>query len=199
MSENKNLYQKKHGLPGVPMSSGEDGQSYNDGVNVHVGYINEFFNTVDVPVVNLVRVAQKDTSNYYTGIYKIADNEYIDQSTYTDSSVLNMNIYKPISDFNTVDKYPLSYAVDQMDSSTYTKVDVAVGPNDSSLDPKSYWNTDVEASSFRWKQDINMVDSSNNASVYSGMSFEESGYGSYDPNILIDSSTLHISDRVGST
>lgn len=94
MSENKNLYQKKHGLPGVSMTSGQDGQSFNDGVNVYFGYVNDFFDTVSVPVVNLVRVAQADTSNYYTGVFKLEDNQYYDQSEYTDSSVKNQNIYK---------------------------------------------------------------------------------------------------------
>ena len=103
---------------------------------------------------------------------------------------MNQNIYKPITDFDTVSNYPLSYSITQPDSSTYVKVDVAVGVNDSSLDPKSYWNVD---SSIRYIQDVTMTYQNNpedyydfnydfskgDTSIVSGLSRKNSGYDLY--------------------
>lgn len=77
--KNNKLYQKKHGLPGISMISGNDGMSYESGTNVYFGFINDFFDTISVPVSNLVRIAQKNKNAYYTGIFINNKDNYSDQ------------------------------------------------------------------------------------------------------------------------
>lgn len=66
---NKRLYQKRHGLPGVPFVSGYNGTDGNSGNNIYIGYIYDYFENTEVSLDNLVRVAQRDSS-YYTGVFE---------------------------------------------------------------------------------------------------------------------------------
>ena len=63
-----NLHQKHHGLPGVGFSSGKNGQDGEGGNNVYFGYINEFFETIDMTADNLIRIATSE-DGYYTGMF----------------------------------------------------------------------------------------------------------------------------------
>lgn len=109
-----NLHQKHHGLPGVGFSSGKNGQDGEGGNNVYFGYINEFFETIDMTADNLIRIAtETSTGRAYTGIFSdtgdiplydtshgghfveiMADKEYPGRYSYTfDASTNNMKMY----------------------------------------------------------------------------------------------------------
>ena len=69
------LYQKRHGLPGVPFISGKPGEDGTGGNNVYFGYINEFFDVIDVSVDSIVRAASTELGQHYTGVYDSSGNE----------------------------------------------------------------------------------------------------------------------------
>lgn len=174
MSKNK-LYQKKHGLPGVCLSSGKDGASYESGNNVYFGYINEYFETISVPVTNLVRIAQTANGQYYTGIFM---NTGADQQEYYGNEDVNHNIYKPITDFDINSRYPNSYGTDSTESSIYAKVDVADGQA-----RNGYWNTDDET---RWHVDDSLT-------------HEQAGYSRYSISEMERNENYRIKPAIGST
>jgi hypothetical protein len=112
-----NLYQKRHGIPGVGFSSGKNGLDGEGGNNVYFGYVNEFFKpNGELTSYNLVRIAQTAfDSSYYTGVFKVKEDGsigdiipdvsghfveimedplYPTRYTYTfDSSNVNMKMY----------------------------------------------------------------------------------------------------------
>lgn len=170
----KKLQQKKHGLPGLSLASGRDGASYESGTNIYFGFINDYFETITVPVINLVCVAKKENGDYYTGIFYDNGN---DQQNYTTSSELSENIYKPITDFDLNTRYPESYSNNQ-DSSIYIKVDVATGsPKD------GYWNTDDDS---LWKEE-------------DSLSYEDAGYSTYSVQTMEKNPSYRIKPNIGST
>ena len=75
MSEQR-LYQKKHGLPGLPVTAGVDGADGTVGNNVYFGYVYDFFDYTEIEIDNLARVAQSSLygSHYYTGLYDYVEN-----------------------------------------------------------------------------------------------------------------------------
>lgn len=77
------FYQKRHGLPGISYPVMPDGKDGTNGSNVLFGYIGDFFDSIDITVDNLLRVAKKDRryqsrttrDDYYTGIRDTAGND----------------------------------------------------------------------------------------------------------------------------
>lgn len=67
----KNIYQKHHGLPGIPQVSGTDGSDGENGRNIYFGFVNDFFDSIELTVDNIVRYAQDSSYNYYTGLFSI--------------------------------------------------------------------------------------------------------------------------------
>lgn len=176
MKNNSRLYQKKHGLPGTPVSSGNDGMSYDSGTNVYFGFINDFFDTISVPVSNLIRIARKNSSEYYTGIFYSSGG---DQQNYDSQQAGNTsNVYRPITDFNVNTRYPDSYGDSGSDSSVYLKVDVADGKA-----KNGYWNTNDDS---LWK-------------IEDSLTHSEAGYSVYDIQELEKTPDVRISPSIGST
>ena len=68
------LYQKKHGLTGVPVITGIPGEDGTGGNHVYFGFINDFFDVVDVSADYLVRTATGDGDIRYTGAFDDNDN-----------------------------------------------------------------------------------------------------------------------------
>lgn len=162
---NRKLYQKQHGCPGVPLSSGKDGADGSTGNNVYFGYIYEFFNNTEFEVDNLVRLASSEphsdgtVDKYYTGVWGSGpDNDYICQDViypYEEGNILDSsNIFKSLSDViiydpsrgkMTYDEYfSGSYSSGNSESKVYVKVDMnPKGWNNpsSNLDPSLIWET----------------------------------------------------------
>ena len=90
----RELYQKKHGLPGLPLTRGADGLDGRSGNNIYFGNIAEFFNSMTMPVDTFIRVAEKrrtgaiGISEGYTGVFekiKNGDDEEGYYFTYNDN------------------------------------------------------------------------------------------------------------------
>jgi hypothetical protein len=67
MTINRNeLYKKKHGLLGMCIP-GDKGTVGNNGPGMHIGFINDFFESFDISVNTVVKIAKrkKDASNNY--------------------------------------------------------------------------------------------------------------------------------------
>lgn len=91
----KRLYQKHHGLPGIPQTSGRNGKDGDGGNNIYFGFVSDFFNNMEMTVDNFIRIARRGDGSsgyskdgsYYTGIFSISNienkNNYIDQDDYT--------------------------------------------------------------------------------------------------------------------
>lgn len=89
----KRLYQKHHGLPGIPQISGRNGKDGDGGNNIYFGFVSDFFNNMEMTVDNFIRIARRgdgshgysEKGSYYTGIFSISDtgNDYTDQDNYT--------------------------------------------------------------------------------------------------------------------
>nr|DAY42253.1 MAG TPA: hypothetical protein [Caudoviricetes sp.] len=71
MSISRNdLYKKKHGLLGMCIP-GEQGIQGTNGNGIHIGFINDFFESFDISVNTVVKIAKrKDTSNNINNNYK---------------------------------------------------------------------------------------------------------------------------------
>lgn len=67
------LYLKKHGLPGVPVITGTSGEDGTGGNHVYFGFINDFFDVVDVSADYLVRIATGENDMRYTGSFADED------------------------------------------------------------------------------------------------------------------------------
>ena len=73
----KRLYQKHHGLPGIPQTSGRNGKDGDGGNNIYFGFVSDFFNNMEMTVDNFIRIARRGDSSggydkegsYYTGIF----------------------------------------------------------------------------------------------------------------------------------
>ena len=91
----KRLYQKHHGLPGIPQTSGRNGKDGDGGNNIYFGFVSDFFNNMEMTVDNFIRIARRGDGShgyskkgsYYTGIFSFSDteNKYIDQDNYTEN------------------------------------------------------------------------------------------------------------------
>ena len=57
------LYQKHHGMPGIGVQ-GKHGNIGEKGQGIYIGFINTFFETNDIPVNTIVKIAQRKISNY---------------------------------------------------------------------------------------------------------------------------------------
>ena len=89
----KRLYQKHHGLPGIPQTSGRNGKDGDGGNNIYFGCVSDFFNNMEMTVDNFIRIARRgdgshgysEKGSYYTGIFSFSDteNKYTDQDDYT--------------------------------------------------------------------------------------------------------------------
>lgn len=91
----KRLYQKHHGLPGIPQTSGRNGKDGDGGNNIYFGFVSDFFNNMEMTVDNFIRIARRGDGSsgyskdgsYYTGIFSISNienkNNYINQDDYT--------------------------------------------------------------------------------------------------------------------
>ena len=139
------LYQKKHGLPGLPLSSGINGTDGNSGNNVYFGYVYDFFDYTEIEIDNILRIAQRSySSGYYTGVYdsvpEIEDvyilREELDSSLNPSSET---NIFKKIVDANILDDteilnyrnyFETSYTSSEDDNKSYIKVDTAESGKD---------------------------------------------------------------------
>ena len=81
------LFQKHHGLPGVPQTIGNPGGDGTQGSNIYFGNVSEFFDSVEVSVDTFVRIASKkniSTKKYYTGVFKQQESSGPDsEETYT--------------------------------------------------------------------------------------------------------------------
>ena len=165
----RNLYQKDHGMPGVPMSFGFDGADGNSGNNIYIGYVGDFFDSTPITVDNFVRTAQKDVSTgYYTGIF---DSSLLDASasayarsvqteygSYDASADPDKNNYFGIKDTDVWDGsgavspfeyFKESYPSSSEESATYAKVDFSKTGKDVSGNSDA-WNRN---SNPRWKSD----------------------------------------------
>ena len=183
----KNIYQKHHGLPGIPQISGEDGSDGESGRNVYFGYVNDFFDNVEITVDNIVRYAQKsitDPSAYYTGIFSInpSTGEVInDVSNYlagetvssdgiiTNSSSTNVffDLYsEKIAPYNS--RYAYAYGQDQI-SKLYAKVDTTTRG----------WNKQHTSSSW-------IINTSLNNSDHEGRTYPNFTYDGVSPEYILD-------------
>lgn len=87
----KRLYQKHHGLPGIPQTSGKNGKDGDGGNNIYFGFVSDFFNNMEMTVDNFIRIARRgngsrgysSTGSYYTGIFSETNDTYSDQDDYT--------------------------------------------------------------------------------------------------------------------
>ena len=124
------LYQKKHGLPGVPVITGTSGEDGTGGNHVYFGYINDFFDVVDVSADYLVRTATGANDIRYTGAFD-------------DNDVPLASAEGRYLDITSDPEFPHRYSVSNPGGETtsreYVKADVA----DIGLDAKgrpSPWN-----------------------------------------------------------
>lgn len=110
------LYQKKHGLTGVPMITGSAGEDGTGGNHVYFGYINDFFDVVDVSADYLVRTATGDGDLRYTGAFDSEGNPIQQiEGRYLDIT----------SDSEFPGRYTVSNPSDNTTSREYVKADVA--------------------------------------------------------------------------
>lgn len=139
------LYQKKHGLPGLPLTAGTDGVDGTAGNNVWFGYVYDFFDYTEIEIDNIARIAQRGySSGYYTGIYDKPEGNENDvfalreELNVTDEPK-NTNIFSRITDANIKtddgrifefrDYFEMSYSkkvspeVFSNENYSYTKVD----------------------------------------------------------------------------
>ena len=66
----KSLYQKHHGKPGIGVQ-GIPGERGKYGKAIYIGFINEFFDSTDIPVNTIVKMAQrKINAQEYNDYYK---------------------------------------------------------------------------------------------------------------------------------
>ena len=145
------LYQKKHGLPGVPLITGDAGEDGTGGNHVYFGYINEFFDIVDVSADHLVRTATGDGNLRYTGAFDDADApvESVD-GRYMDIT----------SDPEFPKRYSVSIPDGETISSEYVKADVADIGLDKQGRPSS-WNLTYEQNrEFRFNSSFYTADGS---------------------------------------
>jgi hypothetical protein len=112
----KELYQKKHGLLGVPIITGTAGEDGTGGNHVYFGYINEFFDIVDVSADYLVRTATGNDNLRYTGVFD-------------DSGKPVDSIEGRYMDITSDSEFPNRYSISNPDGETtskeYVKTDVA--------------------------------------------------------------------------
>ena len=192
-----NIYQKHHGLPGIPQFSGESGSNGENGRNVYFGYVNDFFDSIEISVDNIVRYAQtstNDPSAYYTGLFNInlASGDVIsdvsdylkgehvtmpDPSTTVITNDSSTNVFfdlysEKIAPYNS--RY--SYAYDNGNekiSLLYAKVDTTT----------SGWNKKHSASSTdkQWRMWSLQQDGSTDTSIYPDLR-----YNGVDPAKIID-------------
>ena len=170
MSEQR-LYQKKHGLPGLPVTAGADGADGTVGNNVYFGYVYDFFDYTEIEIDNLARVAQSSLygSHYYTGLYDYVENQpdgvyavrdELDPAANpatADVSAPKTNVFSRIGDANIItpdgsiygfhDYFNQSFTdVSSNKSHSYMKVDTGrsgLDP-DGTPDPWNTTNTDRE-------------------------------------------------------
>ena len=93
------LFQKHHGLPGVPQTIGNPGGDGTQGSNIYFGNVAEFFDSVEVSVDTFVRIASKkntSTGKYYTGVFKQQKSSGADsEETYTYEDMEDITTYWP--------------------------------------------------------------------------------------------------------
>lgn len=93
------LFQKHHGLPGVPQTIGNPGGDGTQGSNIYFGNVAEFFDSVEVSVDTFVRIASKkntSTKKYYTGVFEqTSTGGSDDEVTYTYEDMEDINTYWP--------------------------------------------------------------------------------------------------------
>ena len=151
------LYQKKHGLPGLPLSSGADGSDGNSGNNVYFGYVYDFFDYTEIEIDNILRIAQRSySSGYYTGVYdKVSEDEDVytvrEELDYSPNPASLTNIFKKIGDANILedgqmlnyrDYFEMSYKLlGESGNFSYTKVDTAESGKDAEGN-SAPWNID---------------------------------------------------------
>ena len=84
------LYKKKHGLLGMCIP-GEQGIPGANGSGIHIGFINDFFESFDISVNTVVKIAKrkKDTSNNY----KAWTNKQLSTFRASNNSNNNLNVY----------------------------------------------------------------------------------------------------------
>ena len=128
------LYQKKHGLAGIPLITGAAGEDGTGGNHIYFGYINDFFDVVDVSADYLVRTATGDDNLRYTGAF---DDEGNPLQT-VEGRYLDIT-----SDSGFPGRYSISNPSDNTVSREYVKADVAdIGiANDGNNSP---WNLSFE-------------------------------------------------------
>lgn len=89
----KDLYKKKHGLLGMCIP-GEQGIPGTNGNGIHIGFINDFFESFDISVNTVVKIAKrKDTSNNINNNYKAWVNKQLSTFRASNNSNNNLNVY----------------------------------------------------------------------------------------------------------
>ena len=202
----QHLYQKKHGLPGIPLSSGINGVDGTSGNNVYFGYVYDFFDYTEIEIDNILRIAQRSySSGYYTGVYdKVSDNAYVvrEELDYSPNPSTLTNIFKNITDAHILeegelldykDYFKMSYDLTPDDSSTsynrsYTKVDTAESGKDI-YGAAAPWNVDDPIKEEKYFSPWEVVIEGKNTSI--GTDFKDYPY--HDVNdetygIFVDSS-----------
>jgi hypothetical protein len=89
----KDLYKKKHGLLGMCIP-GEQGIPGTNGNGIHIGFINDFFESFDISVNTVVKIAKrKDTSNNINNNYKAWANKQVSTFIASNNPNKNLNVY----------------------------------------------------------------------------------------------------------
>ena len=166
------LYQKRHGLPGVPFISGKPGEDGTGGNNVYFGYINEFFDVIDVSVDSIVRAASTELGQHYTGVY--------DSSGNLASDVLpEGSRYVEISeDPEFPGRFSGSYQNEETISREYTKADTAAIGKDASgnINP---WNVSLGPDRWKISDPSGLMDT--HGHLWPGQPWNNSSVGPYIP------------------
>lgn len=192
------LYQKRHGLPGVPFAAGSSGTDGTGGNNVYFGYINEFFDVIDVSVDNIVRAASMESGQHYTGVYGS------DGTTVAEDVATKGSRYREITDDPEFPgRFSESYEDGETVSREYTKADVAAIGKDASgnLSP---WNVSLGTDRWKISDPSGLLDT--HGYRWPGQPWDNSSVGPYIPfNGILDTSlrmmpgrySLSIADKNG--